>query len=344
MAMTKKERFMNALLGKEVDRIPVFCANQTATYEQMKALNAFWPEAHYKAEPMAILAEGANSILGFDAVRVPFCQTIESEALGCVIKDGGEKGVPSIDVHPYKLNDKIEFPENFREKGRIPEVAQALKTIKSKVGDEVAVLGGIVGPFSIATNLLGLTDILMGAMMEPEKVKPWLEISERAAIEFAKALIDAGADVIVIEDMMSSMDLISPQMYKDLAGPSMKRVIDEISVPTILHICGKVNPLIEDMIATGATAFSVDIVVDVKDIKEKIAKSGRHVAVVGGVDAVNTLFYGKEVEPVQAQVKEAIELGYDLIAPSCSIPPATPDFKLKAMVEAASAVKLPVAN
>lgn len=334
MALSKKERFLNALLGKEIDRIPVFCANQTATYEQMETLQAYWPEAHYQAEPMATLAEGAHSILGFDAVRVPFCQTIEAEALGCTIKDGGKKGVPSIEVHPYKVDDAIQFPDDFVEKGRIPQVVQALKTLKSRVGDEVAVIGGVVGPFSIATSLLGLTDILMGAMMNPEKIKPWLEIAERASAEFAKALIEAGADVIVIEDMMSSMDLISPQIYKDLAGPSVKKVIDQINVPTILHICGKVNPLVDDMIATGATAFSVDVAVDLQDMKEKIAKAGKRIAVAGGVDAVNTLFYGKEVEPVKEQVQEAIQQGYDLIAPSCSIPPATPNYKLVAMVEA----------
>lgn len=334
MNMTKKEIFLNALLGKKADRCPVFCANQTATHEQMEALQAFWPEAHYKAETMAILAEGAHSILGFDAVRVPFCQTIEAEALGCAIKDGGKNGVPSVAVHPYKVADVFTFPDNFTKKGRIPEVVNAVKAIKKKVGNEVAVIGGVIGPFSIATSLLGVMDILMGAVVDSGTIKPWLDLAERASAEFAKALIDAGADVIVIEDMMASMDLTSPQIYKDLAGPWEKKLIDELSVPTILHICGKVNPLINDMIATGASAFSVDISVDMKDIKEKIENSGKTVKVVGGIDAVNTLFYGKGVESVKAQINESIKQGYDLIAPSCSIPPTTPMYKLLAMVEA----------
>jgi len=332
--MTKKELFLNALLGKEVDHVPVFCANQTSTYEQMEALQAFWPEAHYNGDLMATLAEGAHSILGFDAVRVPFCQTIEAEALGCAIKDGGKKGVPSVAVHPFKIKDEFTFPDNFAQLGRVQEVANAIKILKQKVGNEVAIIGGVIGPFSIATSLLGVMEILMGAVMDEEKVKPWLDIAERAASEYAKALIDAGADVIVIEDMMASMDLASPQIYKSLAGPWEKKLIDKINVPTILHICGKVNPLVDDMIATGASAFSVDIGVDMNDIKEKIKKSGKTVTVVGGVDAVNTLFYGEDVEPVKAQVREAIQKGYDIIAPSCSIPPTTLKYKLLAMAEA----------
>ncbi|HMM05296.1 MAG TPA: MtaA/CmuA family methyltransferase [Clostridiales bacterium] len=339
--MNKKERFLNALRGEETDRISVFCANQTATYEQMKALDAFWPEAHFKAGVMARLAAGAHSLLGFDAVRVPFCQTIESEALGCTLKDGGTDGVPSISVHPFSINDAPPDLAGFVDKGRIRTVAKALSILKEEIGEEVAVLGGIVGPFSIATNLLGLMDLMMAAAMEPEKLTPWLEAGRKAGELYGKELIAAGADGIVIEDMMSSMDMISPQIYHDISGPAMKMLVSDLGdIPTILHICGKVNPLIEDMIDTGVSAFSVDTNVNVADIQSKIAASGRSVAVVGGIDAVNTLFYAKGPEPVKAEGEKSLRAGYDLLAPSCSIPPATPLEKLKAMVEIA--VELPL--
>ena len=59
---------------------------------------------------MAKLAMAAHTILGFDAVRVPFCQTFEAHALGCMIKPGrgvgGVEGVPGIDhPPPYKLDE-----------------------------------------------------------------------------------------------------------------------------------------------------------------------------------------------------------------------------------------------
>ncbi len=339
--MNKKERFLNALQGEETDRISVFCANQTATYEQMKDLNAFWPEAHYKADVMAHLASGAHSILGFDAVRVPFCQTIESEALGCTLKDGGEDGVPSIDDHPFNINDTPPSLEDLVNKGRIRTVAQALTILKEEIGDEVAVLGGIVGPFSVATNLLGLMDIMMAAAMEPEKLAPWLEVGRQAGEIYGKELIAAGADALVIEDMMSSMDMISPQIYHDISGPAMQQLIGDLGdIPTILHICGKINPLVEDMIETGASAFSVDTNVNIGDIQSKIAKSGRYVAVVGGIDAVKTLFYAKGAGPVREEGEKSLRAGYDLLAPSCSIPPATSLEKLQAMVEVAKELSI----
>lgn len=339
--MNKKERFLNALRGEETDRIAVFCANQTATYEQMKALDAFWPEAHFKADVMARLASGAHSLLGFDAVRVPFCQTIESEALGCTLKDGGKDGVPSISVHPFSINDAPPALDGLVDKGRIRTVAKALAILKEEIGAEVAVLGGIVGPFSIATNLLGLMDIMMTAVMEPVKLLPWLEVGRKAAELYGKELKAAGADGIVIEDMMSSMDMISPEIYHDISGPAMKQLIGNLGdIPTILHICGKVDLLVEDMIDTGASGFSVDTNVSIADIQSKIAASGRHVAVVGGIDAVNTLFYAKGPEPVREEGEKSLRAGYDLLAPSCSIPPATPLEKLQAMVEVAAQLSL----
>ncbi|MEG0874104.1 MAG: MtaA/CmuA family methyltransferase [Clostridiales bacterium] len=334
--MNKRERFMNAIQGQETDRVSVFCANQTATYEQMEELGASFPEANYEAATMAKLAAGAHSILGFDAVRVPFCQTIESEALGCKLQDGGKEGMPSIGTHPYSVDDEIPSLDDLVSKGRIPVVAEAVKLLKESVGDEVAVLGGIVGPFSIATNLLGLMNIMMAVVMEPKKLEPWLELAGDAATIYGDALIEAGADGIVIEDMMASMDMISPQIYHDLAGPYMKRLVDRLGdIPTILHICGKVNKLVVDMIDTGVSAFSVDTNIDIADIQDKIAKSGKTVMVVGGIDAVNTLFYGTEIGPTTEEGTKAIKAGFNLLAPSCSIPPATPVTKLRAMVEVA---------
>ncbi len=129
MTMTHKERLLAALRGEQVDRPSVISANQTATYAQMDALGAAWPEAHKEAGPMAALAAGAATILGFDAVRVPYCQTIESEAFGATVKYAGKEGVPRIDVHPYKVGDTPKLPADFLSLGRIPALLEAVRLL-----------------------------------------------------------------------------------------------------------------------------------------------------------------------------------------------------------------------
>lgn len=113
--------------------------------------------------------------------------------------------------------------------------------------------------------------------------------------------------------------------------------IDSLSVPAILHICGKTDPVIEDMASTGAAILSVEPVVDVPAAKEKLKKFERFIPLAGGIDTVITLFSGNEDEVFQ-EVLKAIEMGYDMVAPGCSIAPGSPLANLKAMVRAAEQV------
>lgn len=334
-SMNSRERFFNKLWGKKVDRTPVFCADQTGIYEEMEELQVFWPEAHQMGEDMAKLALAAFTMAGFDAVRVPFCQTIEAEALGAGIKYAGKEGIPSVNVHPFKLTDPVvSLPGDYLERGRIPELIKAVKILKEEVGDRAVVMGGIIGPFSIAASLVGITDILKSSFKKPDSVKPYLDLAEEAGTVLAKALIEAGADIICVEDMMASMDMISPKIYCELVFPWEKRQIEALTVPTILHICGKTDPIIEDMANTGAAILSVEPVVDVPAAQEKLKKFDRVIPIVGGVDAIVTLFSGSADEVLQQSLK-AMEMGYDMIAPGCSIAPGSPLANLKAMVRAA---------
>src|SRR5512140_3844430 len=130
--MNGKERMLAALAGKPVDRLPVFSANQTGTYPLMDATGAEWPEAHMKAEPMAKLAAGAHTVFGFDAVRVPYCQTMESEALACTVKYAGREGVPRIDVHASQLSDEPAYLYDFLSRGRIRELLKAVSLLKAQ--------------------------------------------------------------------------------------------------------------------------------------------------------------------------------------------------------------------
>ena len=217
--MNSKERMLAAMAGLPVDRTPVFSANQTGTYAQMEATGAEWPEAHMQAEPMAKLAAGAATVLGFDAVRVPYCQTIESEALGSTVKYAGREGVPRIDVHAYHLSDAPTYPADFLSRGRVPELIRAVALLKAEFGDQVAIMGNVVGPFSIVANLIGITDVLKASFKKPDSLLPFMEVAEQAGTALAHALVEAGADIIVIEDMMASIDVISPPIYQNLAQP-----------------------------------------------------------------------------------------------------------------------------
>ena len=335
--MSSRDRVMSALRGEAVDRLPVLSVCQHATYSQMEELNAFWPDAHREGEKMAALAAGGCNILGFDAVRVPFCQTHEVEALGATVKYAGKEGVPSVATHPYKIGEEPEFPADFLERGRIPQLLQAVRILKETVGDQVIIIGGIVGPYTIAANLVGITDMLKASFKKPDSIIPYLEVAEKAGTMLAQALVEAGADVICVEDMMASLDLVSPKIFRQLAAPYEKKQFSQISVPTIIHICGKLDAIMLDIAETGATAISVEAAVNVPAALESFKAAGMSVPLIGGVDPVKTLFSGT-ADDVRMEVGKAVADGFAMISPGCSVAPATEMENLMAMLKEVKAL------
>jgi [methyl-Co(III) methanol-specific corrinoid protein]:coenzyme M methyltransferase len=335
--MNAKERVMAVINHQKPDRMPCFGANSTVTYEQMEKVKAFWPDGHNKGEVMAKQALAAYTVLGFDAVRVPFCQTFEATALGCIRKPGKireTEGIPGIDhPPPYKLDDIPEFPDDFLSRGYIPELIKAVEFLKKEVGDKVPIVAGIIGPFTIAGSLLDTVPLLKATFKKPEKIRPFLEIGEKAGTALAKALIKAGADIISIEDMTASPELIAPKTYRDYELEYQRKQIESISVPTILHICGNVDAIVEWMGQTKASILSLEPKASPQLAREKC---GPDVILMGGVDTATTLFM-KDAETVKQGCEESIARGIQILAPGCAVAPATPLDNLLAMVEVAKA-------
>ena len=335
--MNAKERVMAVINHQKPDRMPCFGANSTVTYEQMEKVGAYWPEGHVDAETMAKQALAAYTVLGLDAVRVPFCQTFEAVALGCIRKPGKVReleGFPGIEhPPPYKLDDTPKFPDDFLSRGYIPQLLKAVEILKKEVGDEVPVVGGIIGPFTIVGSLLDSVPLLKATFKTPDKIPPFLEVAEKAGTMLAKALIDAGADIISCEDMTASPELIDPKTYREFELQYQRRQFEAIPVPTILHICGNVDPIVEWMGQTGANILSLEPKASAQLARRKC---GSDIILMGGVDTATTL-YMKDPETVKQGCEETIEDGIQIVAPGCAVAPGTPTENLLAMLEVAKA-------
>ena len=330
--MKPKERVMSLLSHQVPDRMPCFAANASVTYDLMEKVQAFWPEAHENGVAMAKQAMAAHTVLGFDAVRVPFCQTFEAEALGCKLKPGGSEGIPGIDFPPpFTIDDIPEFPEDFLSRGRIPQLLKAVRILKKELDDKVPIVGGIIGPFTIAGAMLDPVPILKASVKTPEKIKPFLEVAEQAGTTLAQALVEAGADIIVCEDMTASPMLAAPDTYRDFELEYQKRQFEAIPVPKILHICGNVDLIVEYMGKTGADVLSLEPKASAMLAREKC---GPDIILMGGVDTISTL-YLMDPETVRSECEKTIADGIQILAPGCSVAPGTPLENLLTMVDVA---------
>lgn len=323
---------MKAINLKKVDRSPVTCANQTATVEQMDSLGVFWPEAHRDPIKMAQLAAAAWEQTSLEGAGVPFCQTVEAEIFGCEIKWGKKKtDIPQAPFKCYKSPDGVKVPENILEKGRIPTVLRALEILEERYGDEIPIFGHVIGPFSLAAHLAGMEKIMVTIFKNPEVVNEFTNLGIDIIAEYGNAMFDHGADVVVIENMFASVDIMGPRGYAQVAAPYDKYLVNKLKGPTILHVCGNGTLIIEDMIRTGATCISID---SRTDAKKSVIAAKRKAAILGNVDTLKTLAYGTP-EGVKTDTLRALEAGIDIIAPGCAVSPLTPNRNLKAMVETA---------
>jgi [methyl-Co(III) methanol-specific corrinoid protein]:coenzyme M methyltransferase len=162
-------------------------------------------------------------------------------------------------------------------------------------------------------------------------MRPFLEIGQKAGNMLAKAMIEAGADIISCEDMTASPDLIAPKTYRDYEMHYQTAQFEGITVPKILHICGNVDGIVAWMGQTGAEILSLEPKASAKTAREKC---GPDIILMGGVDTATTLFM-KDVETVRAGSEESIADGIQMLAPGCAVAPGTPIENLLAMLEVA---------
>ncbi|SDF92720.1 [methyl-Co(III) methylamine-specific corrinoid protein]:coenzyme M methyltransferase [Methanolobus vulcani] len=328
-----KERLARALRGEQIDRMPAISVTQTGTVEQMEACGAFWPEANNDAKKMAALAEAGHTVVGFEAVRVPFDITAEAEFFGCEIKEGTKEQQPSVVGHVVKSVEDIEKLKGYNlDYGRIGVVCEAIKLLADKYGDKLPIMGSMIGPFSLAQHING-DDWFMAIFTDESFGLALMEFTTEFNVAYAKKMVENGADTMVIIDPTASAQLIGAEFYEKFVVPYHKIICDvmhELNVPVVLHICGDTTQGLALMESSGVDAISIDQNVDVETAVSKVKKA----IIVGNLDPVNML-WNQTPEKIREQSQKIIDAGVGLLAPGCGIVSKTPTVNLQAMIEVA---------
>lgn len=328
-AMSPKRRFLSALFGGRVDRVPVGNPTSVATVELMEATGAYFPEAHLDAQKMAALSAAGHDLLGYDTIAPIFSVQQEAAALGCQVDWGDPHNMPVNTTSPYTEPEQIEIPADLLERPSVRVVLDALQLLRRRYGDHVAIVGKVMGPWTLSYHLYGLQPFLEDTILNPARVRRFLQSLKRVSILFGKAQIQAGADVLVVADHATG-DLVSPACYRDFLLPVHQELTAELGCPTILHICGDTTNRLEYIARAGFDAFHFDSKVDAA---EALAIASGRISLVGNVNNPETLLRGSPAE-VKAEVRRLLRAGVPIIGPECAVPLATPNRNLAAIVEA----------
>jgi [methyl-Co(III) methanol-specific corrinoid protein]:coenzyme M methyltransferase len=298
--------------------------------EVMEAVGVSFPQAHLDPESMATLAASAHTILGHDIIMPIFSVQHEAEALGCQVDWGRPDMMPEARTHPCRDAADIHIPTDFLDRHSSRVALGALKLLRRRFADEVAVMGKVFGPWTLAYHLFGTEQFLVDTILRAGEVHRILDILKEVTVLFARAQFEAGADALCLGDHATG-DLVSAQAYRDFLFPIHQELAQRIEGPVVLHICGDTHDRLPDIARTGFACFHYDIKVPAATARE-LAGSG--LALMGGVNNPVTLASGN-AQRVRREVFTALDAGIDIIGPECAVPLNAPLAGLRAIRDAA---------
>ena len=331
-AMSPKRRFLAAFFGGPVDRTPVANPVSSVTCELMEETGAHFPEAHLDARAMATLAAGVHTILGHDAVMPVFSVVQESAGLGCEIDWGAFDTMPTVRSHPFAGGATPAIPAGYLEHPACQTVLEAIRILRQELGERVAIIGKVFGPWTLSYNTVGLEEFLIDTITNPGLVRRRLHALKEVTVEFGIAQLRAGADVLCIADHTTG-SLVRAEMYRDYLLEIHQEINARIGGPTVLHCCGPTLDRMDYFAQAGFDSYHFESANDAVKAKEIVA--GR-MTLIGNVNNPDTLLRGTPAD-VARECRYALEAGVDIIGPECAVPLRTPNRNLKAIVETVTA-------
>ncbi|MHB1317613.1 MAG: MtaA/CmuA family methyltransferase, partial [Anaerolineae bacterium] len=310
-------------------RTPVGVVTSVANVEQMDETGAWFPDVHLDGARMATLAAGAHTILSYDAIMPYFSVAAEAAALGCEVDWGDRENMPAVRTSPWEDPAQVTIPSGFLEQPPVRAVLDAQRILRAQYGDRVAIVGKVMGPWTLAYHLHGVQQFLLETITDSDRVRRFLSRLKEVTVLFGRAQLAAGADVLCVADHATG-DLISARMYREFLLPVHRELTQRLACPTVLHICGNTLDRMDDICTAGFDCFHFESRVDARAAVERVA--GR-IALMGNVNNPEVLLRGTP-EEAAAQARYARDAGVRIIGPECAVPLVTPTANLHAIASA----------
>jgi len=307
--MTPRQRIENLLAGKPADRVP-FCP---AVYEHKAALVGTTPSRLSRDAALFERALIREVELYRPDMLVVGCDVynVEAEAAGCKVRFYDSNDVPSIAERTLEIGGdigKLRIPDPEKD-GRLPVCLEAGRRIQERFGREMIIRGALSAPFSMASELVGLEQLLMAALDRPAWVSGLLAATAEIAKSFARAFVRRGLGVIIF-DSHASPPLLSPGLYRKIVLPPTSAVIhyfrQELGVPLVPYIVGgDTAGLLDSILETGTNNILCDFRADLATFIDRI--HGRPVLLRANLDP--RFLLAASAEEIKTKVREVLAIG-----------------------------------
>lgn len=327
--MNKKEKFLRFLANETIEGYLPF---QPILMHFAARLNGK-TYGEFASDHKVLVESNIRALEEFDLDWVELISDPyrETSAFGAKVEFIPE-GVPKCLEHIVKTIDDVHALRN-------PDVYKAERTLDRIKGgelyrkllkDSVPVFGWIEGPLAEACDLVGVSEMLMMLMMDPDFCHFLLDKCLITAKDFAKAQIDAGCDVIGIGDAICSQ--IDSNMYDEYVKDrhrELVKYIQSLGAKVKMHICGDINHLLPSL---------SDLNLDILDLDSQVELDYAHqlldanVALCGNINPVTIQNSTKgQIIQITSSLIENQRGKKFILSGGCEITLSTPHQNLKAM-------------
>jgi len=280
--MTSMERIMTTVTFKEPDRIPFFLF---PTMHGAKELGLSLKEYFSKGENVAEGQIRLQEKYDHDCYS-SFCYaSLETEACGgdVLYSDDGppQAGAPFLSS-PKEI---ISFaPPQINKADNLKKVLKATKILSEKAKGEIPVIGTVLSPFSVPVMQMGFEKYIDLISDDPASLKILLQKNLQFSIDWAKAQISEGANMICYFDPFASVTVTPPPIYRKWGKPLAEEFIRSIGAPVAVHLAsGRGLPVLDMISQTGCVAIGVSTSENIKEIKDK---SYGKMTIIGNLNGV----------------------------------------------------------
>ena len=208
---------------------------------------------------------------------------LEAEAYGAVIERPGGDGIPAIQS-PFlrTMEDGFDLaPFDVAHDGRLAMVIDVARRLKATL-PAADVRIPVSGPFSIAFNLRGISELCIDSAEQPHDVARLLmRLAENQSV-FTRAIIAAGLDVAFFESA-AAPPLLSPTQFRNVELPALKRILqltaELVGHPVPCIMGGNTVKILDDILSTGTGYVVCNIETDQKTFVDRLCATHSHVNV-----------------------------------------------------------------
>jgi len=275
-----------------------------------------------------------------DAAFMMMDLSVEANALGLQVRFPIHES-STVEYHPVR---RVEDLDKFRcinilQDSRIQSYIKTVEMMRMGLPDEVLVGAYIIGPVTLAGLLGGAEQAAMDSVIDPDKLDALCRFCTRIIKDYARALINAGADLLCI--LEPTAVILGPPQFEQFSATYVRHIIESYKyagVDTIYHICGNTMHLIEAMAQSGVAAISLDSPQTGVDMVRAARLAGPDVVVMGNINPTAVMKDGSPDGVRRActdLLEQMREVPNFILSTGCDLPPGVPLENMHALMQAA---------